>query len=149
MTSSVSTPPVEVGELDDIELYRMAEDFLDALLSAADVDTIGMSRWWDRAKAALETAAGSSDNWGQCVARAARKLQIEAPDERLSQAVTGLTAVLANQAVYRRWARLAERDALYIAALVRERRSQRRAKATTAKKPTTKKTTEEDECLPF
>lgn len=153
-TSAPTQPPPEAGELDDLALYGMAEDFLDALLSAADVDTIGATNWWERAKTALETAAAASDSWRQCAAKAAQKLQIDAPDERLSHTVARLAGVLDNPAAYRRWARLAERDALSITAMVRERRTARRNSKTdktnkmkeTPAKPVT---AEEPECLPF
>lgn len=128
----------------------MAEDFLDALLSAADVDAVGMTRWWERAKTALETAAAASDCWRQCAAKAAKKLQVEAPDERLSKTVAALAKHLDDPNIYQRWAQLAERDALSITALVRERRTARRPKKATEPKPEPKKpTTEEPACLPF
>lgn len=152
-TSAPTQPPPEAGELDDLAMYGMAEDFLDALLSAADVDTIGAIHWWERAKTALETAAAASDSWRQCAAKAAQKLQIEAPDERLSHTVATLAAALDNTTTYRRWARLAERDALSITAMVRERRTARRrtAKPQNPKKETPARpaTAEEPECLPF
>lgn len=154
MTTSVTTPPTD--ELDDLALYGIAEDFLDALLDSADVDRIGKTNWWERARTALEISAGSSDTWHQCVARAARRMQIESPSEALSDTTARLATHLNDPAVFRRWARLAERDALAITALVRERRTSRRktkpkkdtssvAKPTT----TTTKTSEEPECLPF
>lgn len=152
MTTPAPTqsPP---AELTDLDLYTMAEDFLDALLSAADVDTIGRNRWWERAKTALETAAASSDSWRSCAARAARKLQIEAPDERLSTATAKLAKHLDDPDVYARWAELAERDALVITAMVRDRRATRNAKRKTTTEPANpagKNTKEEtQECLPF
>lgn len=114
--------------LSDLDLYTMAVDFLDALLTVVHKEeTIPYTSRYDRARTALETAAASADSWPQCASRAARKLQVDTPDEWLSQAVVRIGKHLGDRSVYRRWARLAERDALYITAVTRERRTTRRS----------------------
>lgn len=137
-TTPTPTPPNTTAgrAVTDDELQTMAEQLVDALLSSASVDTIGALHWWDRAKTALETAAASSTTWAQCVARAARKLQIETLTAESSATVAGLARVLDDPAVYQRWARQAARDAIYTVALVRAAREQRRTTRAAAKNPT-------------
>lgn len=115
----------------------MAELFIDAMLSSADVDTIGVTSWWDRAKTALETAAASSTSWPQCVSRAAKKLQIETLSPQSSQTIAELATVLDDPQTFAAWARLAARDAVYTVALVRAAREQRREQAKRDKTPKT------------
>jgi hypothetical protein len=117
--TSAPTPPT------DLELYLAAERFLDALLSSANVDRIGVTRWWDRAKTALETGAATSTSWRQCVAKAARKLQIDMLNEQASATVVELSTQLDDPAVFARFRTLCTRDALTIAAHVRDRRLSR------------------------
>lgn len=128
---STTSPPT----LSEQDLTVLAEDFLDALLSAADLKVIGKNNWWDRAKSALETAAASSATWPACVARACKKLQISTPDTRLSAEVDKLAKILGDERVYLRWARLAARDAVYVTAMVRARRDQRHADRKTTQTP--------------
>lgn len=120
MTTSVATPPT------DLELYRAAERFLDALLSSADVDKIGVGRWWDRAKTALETGAATSTSFRQCVAKAGRKLQIDTLNGDAAATVAHLALLLDEHTTFARWRTLCARDALTIAAAVRDQRVNRR-----------------------
>lgn len=125
MTTVPPTPPT------DDDLQALAEQFVDALLSSADVGTIGATHWWDRAKTALETGAASSTTWPQCVSRAARKLQIETLSGDSAKTIATMGTILTDPAAYTRWARLAARDAIYTVAIVRAQRDTCR----TARKP--------------
>lgn len=129
----MNTSPLTLPDLSDDGLQAMAERFVDALLSSADVDVIGAVHWWDRAKTALQTGAASSTSWAQCVSTAARKLQIETLSAESSAAVADLGRVLAVPIVFQRWARLAARDALYTVAIVRNQREERKAARKAAK----------------
>lgn len=137
----MSTTPAPTPPADD-QLYAWAEQFLDALLTSADVDVIGAIRWWDRAKAALETAAQSSTTWPQCVAKAAKKLQVDVLGEHASTIVADLGRHLGAPATFAAWRQVAARDAVYITALVRETRTARR---TTKKKPDNQNTNTTDD----
>lgn len=110
----------------DRELYEAAEQLLDALLSSASVDKIGRTRWWDRAKTALETGAASSTNFYQAAAKTAAKLQIDTLNEHAAGTVVQLKDMLHDPATFARWRTLCMRDALVIAANVRIHRVHRR-----------------------
>jgi len=125
-TTSAPTPPT------DLDLHRAAERFLYALLDSADVNRIGVARWWERAKTALETAAASSTSWRQCVARAGKKMEVDAFSASSSATIADLSTILDDPQVFARWRTLATRDALTITALVRHQRTARRAKPTPA-----------------
>lgn len=123
MTTSPPIPPT------DLELHRFAERFLDALLDSADVRTIGVARWWERAKTGLETAAASSTSWRQCVAKAGRKMQIDTYTASSAATIAALAEDLDDPAAFSRWRTLATRDALTITAMVRHQRTARRPAA--------------------
>jgi hypothetical protein len=120
MTTPPPTPPP------DPVLYKLAEQFLAALLDSADVKQVGVARWWERAKTALETAAASSTSFRQCVARAGKKMEIDTMRESSSTTIAQLAAQLDAPATFARWRTLATRDALTITAMVRAERAARR-----------------------
>lgn len=120
MTTSPPTQP------SDLDLHQAAERFLDALLASADIKRIGVARWWERAKTALETGAAASTSWRQCVAKAGRKMEIETFSEESSATIAALADVLDDPDVFARWRSLAVRDALTITAMVRHQRAGRR-----------------------
>lgn len=120
MTTSPPTPPT------DLDLHRLAERFLDALLDSADVNRIGVARWWERAKTALETAAASSTTFRQAAAKAGRKMEVDTFTAGSSAAIAELATVLDSPDVFARWRTLATRDALVITAMVRDQRAARR-----------------------
>lgn len=129
MTTSPPTPP------SDLDLHRLAEQFMDALLDSADVRRIGVARWWERAKTALETGAAASTSWRECVARAGKKMEIETYSGPSSEAITGIAGVLDDPDVFARWRTIATRDALTITAMVRHARTTRRAAQTVEETP--------------
>lgn len=120
MTTSPPTPPT------DEELHKLAQDFLDALLDSADTTRVGVARWWDRAKTALETGAASSRTFQEALARAGRKLEIDALRESSSLTMSDLAQTLNDPQTFSRWRTLATRDALAITAMVRASRKRRR-----------------------
>lgn len=122
MTTSPPTPPP------DTALYELAEEFLAAMLDSASVQQIGVARWWERAKTALETSAASSTTFRQCVARAGKKLEIETLRETSATTIAALAAQLDDPATFARWRTLATRDALTITAMVRADRAARRTR---------------------
>ena len=128
-TTSTPTPPT------DLELHQAAERFLDALLDSADVNRIGVARWWERAKTAIETAAAASTSWRQCVAKAGKKMEIDAFSANSSATIADLSTVLDDPASFARWRTLATRDALTVTALARHQRTARRTKPTPPEAP--------------
>jgi hypothetical protein len=130
MTTLSPIPPTT-----DLQLHEAAQRFLNALLDSADVRQVGVARWWERAKTALETAAASSTSWRQCVSRAGNKLQIDVFTAGSAAIIAELAQHLDDESIFVRWRALATRDALTITAMVRHQRSTQRA-ATTAPTPT-------------
>lgn len=157
MTTSPTTPPTETAP-DDTTLYEWAVDLTDQLLSQVNKEgTIPFADRGERVKSALETAAGAASTWGQFVARVTRKLQIPVAGDWLAAKIAELDQRLRDGALFYRWARMVERDALYIVALAQERG---RSRATTAKAkkpkpgaeaadPKPSKKDEDPNCLPF
>lgn len=142
MTTSTAAPDQAPPDLStDDHLVDVAVDLLDAVLASADVEVIGVSNWWDRATSALKTGAATGTDVRSVVTRMAGKLQVETLSEPSARAVRATAALLADPVVFRRWAQLADRDAVYIAAMVRLRRADRRAAKQAAKaKPATDQT---------
>lgn len=126
MTSPAPTPrPALPGHA---ELSDCAVRFLDALLTSADVETIGAMAWWDTARTALETAAASSTRYSEMVATAARKLRISgALSAASSREITALGLVLGDDQAFGAWRELAQSDAVYITALTRMVRKDRQS----------------------
>lgn len=123
MSTAPATPPP-----DPTELIDLAVRFQDALLSSADVEVIGRTAWWDRARTAIETAAASATRFSEAVATAAKKLQITgALDARTSAEIAALAAVLDDPATFAAWRELAQADAVYVTALTRVQRTTRTA----------------------
>jgi hypothetical protein len=107
--------------------------FLNAILDSADVTQIGPKNWWDRARTALETGTATA-SFSETVAKTAAKLEIHgALQARSSATVHQLARDLSHPDVFGAWAELCRRDAVYIAALTRIERDQR--KRTTVPQP--------------
>lgn len=136
MPSQTATPaePLAPDVPDDI-LARTAEDFLDALLSAASVDVIGVSNWWDRATSALTAAAARAATVRDMVTVTTDKLQVGTLPEATMREVVRIEGLLAAPAVFARWRRIAERDAVYVAGMVRLRRADKRETRKAKAKP--------------
>lgn len=128
MTSPTGSP----APTDD-QLIDHATDFLDAMLRSADVSVIGVSRWWDRAKTALETGCFAGSNLREVTTRVAKKLQIETLQLETAETVERLAVALRDPDVFARWRRLAARDAVFVAAMVRLRRDDRKTARAAAK----------------
>lgn len=111
-------PPVEADDL-----AGLAVDFLDALLSSADVTTIGVNNWWDRATAALSTALAAASGYGEAVTIAAGKLQIGVISPLSAGRLRDLQALIGP--VFETWRSETERDLVYIVALTRLKRAER------------------------
>lgn len=112
----------------DLHMHQLAERFLDALLDSADSRAIGPARWWERAVSALETSAAASTSFRQASARAARRLQIATFTPATAAVVGDLAEVLDDPALFARWRTVARRDAVTIAAMVRNTRTARKNK---------------------
>lgn len=136
MSTSTDTPPqtppppspVSGARLDperDIELIQLAVTTLDAALSSASTDVIGATQWWDRATAALRTAAAAGYTWPRVVSTLARKLQIDTYSEHSARALDQVGRQLTDPSVLARWCYLAERDAHYVVAMTRLQRAER------------------------
>lgn len=133
MTTSAATPTVP-PLLSDADLADHVVAALDAVLSSASVDMIGVSHWWDRATAALVSAAGAGSTWPRVVSTMCRKLQVGVLAERDARALDQLDAQLGD-AQLGRWCYLAGRDAPYLVAMCRIRRADRAATRKTPKPP--------------
>lgn len=104
--------------------------FLDCLLSEADVETIGRTYWWDRAKTALETASTTGTAFSEVVATACRKLQITwALSAKGATEIAAIGEALSDPGVFADWRELMASDAIYITALTRVHRQSRKATA--------------------
>lgn len=137
MPSPTVSPDRLAPDVTDDDLAVVAEDFLDALLSAASVDVIGVANWWPRATSALTAAAARATCVREMVTVAAGKLQVDTLPEPPARAVARVEAMLADPVVFDRWRRIAERDAVYVAAMVRLRRADaRQSKPSRTAKPT-------------
>ena len=121
------TSPSASLDIPDDALADLAVDFLDAMLSSADVSVIGVTHWWDRAKSALETGCAVGDGIRAVTARVAKKLQIETLSRDTSEQIAVIAGALTDRALFERWRYLAARDAVYVTAMVRLRRDERRA----------------------
>lgn len=121
------TSPTGSPALTDDQLIDHAVAFLDAMLRSADVSVIGVTRWWDRAKSALETGCFAGSNVREVTTRVAKKLQIETLQLETAETVDRLAGTLRDPDVFARWRRLAARDAVFVAAMVRIRREDRKA----------------------
>lgn len=110
---------------------------VEAALDAATIDLIfalrdsltsdGPSRldfWGGRVTTALETAAAGSDNAGQAITTAARKLQIPTLAGAASAAAVGAAKVI--DADYQLWASHVARNIVYIVALAYVQRDARK-----------------------
>lgn len=104
-------------------LTGLAVDFLDALLSSADVNVIGVTNWWDRATAALSTALAAASGYGEAVTIAAGKLQIGVISPQSAARLRDLQREI--EPVYETWRAETERDLVYVVALTRLKRAER------------------------
>jgi len=121
---------------DITDLPDLAVRWLDALLSSASVDTIGVTNWWPRATAALVTAAATADTYGHAVSVACRKLQIDVLSKESAKTLADLQPSIGT--VFTEWRQIAERDAEYLVALTRLHRDARKpSRKTSPVKPVT------------
>lgn len=111
----------------------MTEDLTDttvrlmnALLDSASTDVIGVSNWWARAKTALETAAAGAENAAHAVTIASRKLQIDTLTKDATATITEVGPII--DAHFSEWTAIVARESVYIVALTRVSRDERRAK---------------------
>jgi N-dimethylarginine dimethylaminohydrolase len=118
----------------DEALIDLAVTFLCAIMRSASTDKIRPVDWWVRAKAALETAAGTAEAWSHLVSRAAEKVEIEALSAASSRSIFEVGEVVAVDAVtFMRFRSLCERDAIFIAAMAQTRREEERDQAAATK----------------
>lgn len=97
---------------------------LSALLDSADVTTIGVSHWWDRATSALTTAAAGGSDAAHAVEIACRKLQIETLSAPSARTVVQLVPLIDQG--FEDWAATVAREAVYLVALTRVTRDEAR-----------------------
>jgi hypothetical protein len=116
MTTATPTRPT------DLELHRVAETFLLAMMSSANVDRIGVARWWDRARTSLETGAACSTSWREMVSKVGRKLLIDSLNEDAAITVAGFNTMLDDPATFARFREICARNALTFPAKVRQQK---------------------------
>ena len=126
MSTATVTPPDLSAVLDDAALAEHVVATLDAVLSSADSDVIGAKNWWPRATSALQAAAGAGDSWPRVCSTLAAKLQIDVLHDRDARVLAALGARL-DSALLGRWCYLAQRDAVYLVAMCRIVRDDRKA----------------------
>jgi len=121
--SDVATPAGEARADGPADLAELTVRWLDALLASASIERIGSANWWPRATSALATAAATAESYPHAVSEACRKLEIDV----LSLSSAELLAELEPQLVprMREWSTCIERDAPYLVAMTRLRRSDR------------------------
>jgi len=115
-------------------LIDLTVEWLDALLSSASTDTIGVTNWWPRATSALITAAATADSYAHAVSVACRKLQIDVLSPGSAKTLAGLEPQISPRLT--EWQTLAEQDAEYLVALTRLRRKAAAAARKSTKSPT-------------
>lgn len=108
---------------DSPDLRKATVKWLNAILDSASTDTIGVSNWWPRATAALETAATAS-TYGEAVTIACRKLQIESLLVKSSEPLASLESSIG--ANLDDWQQLVSAEAPYLIALTRITRKTRK-----------------------
>lgn len=122
MSTENGSPPVD--------LISLAVRFLNAMLDSADVEVIGRSAWWDRARTALETGAATGTDFSEVVSKVADKLQITgAFSASTSEEINQLTAELADPNVFDAWRAWCQDNAVYATAITRVHRQARRKAA--------------------
>lgn len=119
----------------------------DLLIALRDslTDVSPMDFWSGRAVTALETAAAGSEDAGQAVTTACRKLQIPVIAPRAVDTIGRVTQVIG--ADYERWAAMISRESVYLAVLAKIKSDgQKEARKTARKKdaPITMDTVRED-----
>jgi len=123
MTTSPHIPPDDPAEL--------GARFVNLMLDSADPDLLGRD-YWARARTALETAL-TAVTFPEAVSVMARKLQIGgALSAETGAGIAAIGAVLAGPA-YLPWAGECRRDAVYVTALARIARDERRETRRAAK----------------
>lgn len=123
-----TTPPS--GVPDQVVLLDWGARFLNALLDSADPDVLGKS-YWDRARSALETGCAAV-SFSAAVSRTAAKLQIHgALSADSGDAVAELAAGLSAPGAFGAWSRACTRDAVYVTAMARIWRDERKEAAKT------------------
>lgn len=135
--------------LDAPDLTEATIEWMSAILDSADVAEIGVSHWWPRARAAMETAAASADTYAQAVSVACKKLQIETLAPKSAGTLTTLEAVIGPHLDV--WRELAQRDAVYLVALVQVARAEQRevSKAAKAAKKPSRTTDSDQSTIPY
>ena len=108
------------------DLTQVSIDLTNALLDSADVKTIGVSNWWGRAQTALETAAAGAENAGHAVTIAARKLQIDTLSKASAETIARVSPIIDEH--WQEWAQNVARESVYIVALARVAREERKKK---------------------
>ncbi|MFB9776150.1 hypothetical protein [Brevibacterium otitidis] len=97
--------------------------WLSAILDSAHVDVIGVTNWWPRATAALETAATSA-TYGEAVTIACRKLQIDTLLTKSSEQLVALEDTIGPR--LGDWQQIVAAEAPYLIALTKITRKTRK-----------------------
>ncbi|WP_280503006.1 hypothetical protein [Nocardia farcinica] len=108
-----------------MDLVDVSIDLLSALLDSASTDVIGVANWWHRAQTALETGAAGGENAGHAITIAARKLQIDTLSEKSAKTVARVAPILDTH--WADWVETIARESVYIVALTRVTRSEKKA----------------------
>lgn len=117
-SSSKPKPP------SDESLEQVAARFVLAMMSSVDHDRINPRDWWDRAKSALETSAACAESFPQMVSRAGAKLQIASLSAKSGVDLAKIEVRVAGD--WESFRSICERDALYLVALARLERDEKR-----------------------
>ncbi|MDU1580840.1 hypothetical protein [uncultured Cutibacterium sp.] len=125
------------------EWDRTTVDLIFALRSSLTEVSL-LDFWGGRVTTAISTAAAGSENAGQAITTACRKLQIETPSPRAAADMRRVAGTIDTD--YQGWASHVARNIVYIVALAMCERENRKATKKTAKASKAADNTEE---IPF
>lgn len=116
------TPTIDQLDKATIDLIFALRD------SLTDDGPSRMDFWGGRVTTAIQTAAAGSDNAGQAITTAARKLQIETLRKSTAKQVSDLAEIIDQD--YEAWAAHVDRTLVYIIALAALENKKRKAPKT-------------------
>jgi hypothetical protein len=129
-TTAPSSPP------DQAALIDLGQRFLNAMLDSADPDALGRD-YWTRARTALEASAATA-SFPEMTAKCAAKLEItgalaEGGHARTVTVIGELGSLLSDPVAFGALAEECRNNAVYITAVARIRRDERKAAARAAR----------------
>jgi len=111
--------------LDHDQLIALGSKLINAILDAADPDTLGKT-YWTRAQTALRTGA-SGTHFSEVVTRICDKLQIvDSLPDKTGKQLAAIATELADPSTFAAWSELMRSDTIWIIAVARMDRKARK-----------------------